>query len=232
MEFEAACNLFSRYGITLTDVQFGKLSAYAEMLRQEGKKQNVTAVDDPDVVWVRHFLDSAYLSDRIPAGAAVLDLGTGGGIPGLPLAILRSDLNITLLDSELKKIEFCRAAAKQLSLDVNTVSGRAEELAHDPAFREQFDCAVSRAMASGSMLTELALPFVRPGGKLLAMKGRGYTAENEPFDGAAAALLAEKPEILSYDLEGEQKFLITVRKQCSTPQNYPRRFAKIKRDPL
>ena len=232
MEFDAAVTLFKRYNIELNADQYEKLSRYAKLLQSEGKRQNVTAVDEPDEVWTRHFLDAAYLTDRIPLGVAVIDIGTGGGIPGIPLAILRSDLEITLLDSELRKLGFCEYAAAETDISIRTLAGRAEELAHDANYREQFDCAVSRAMAAGSMLTELAIPFVRTGGMLIAMKGRGYSAETEPFEGAAAALHAEKPEITPYTLEGEQKYLITVRKSAETPAQYPRRFAKIKRSPL
>lgn len=232
MTFEQAVTLFRRYNIDLASEQFEKLRLYAKLLQTEGSRQNVTAVDEPDAVWIRHFLDAAYLTDKIPAGESVIDIGTGGGIPGIPLAILRSDLQITLLDSELRKIEFCRNTAEEIGIPIQTISGRAEELAHDPAYRAQFGCAVSRAMAAGSMLTELSIPFVRTGGMLIAMKGRGYSPETEPFGGAAAALMAEEPEITSYTLEGEQKYLITVRKQKETPAVYPRRFAKIKRSPL
>lgn len=232
MTLDSAVNLFAKYNILLVPQQYEMLIQYAELLHMEGSRQNVTAVDEPDVIWVRHFLDAAYLSGRIPKEASVIDIGTGGGIPGIPLAILRSDLQITLLDSELRKIEFCREAAKQIGIAVHAVSARAEELAHEPAYREQFDCAVSRAMAAGSMLTELAVPFVKTGGRLIAMKGRSYTAETEPFDSAAAALHAEAPEIEPYALEGEQKYLITVRKLSATPAQYPRRFAKIRRCPL
>ncbi|MCR5307017.1 MAG: 16S rRNA (guanine(527)-N(7))-methyltransferase RsmG [Oscillospiraceae bacterium] len=232
MNEEAARNLFAKYGISLQSEQYRKLVRYAELLKNEGSRQNVTAVDEVEAIWIRHFLDAVYLTKFLPEKSTVIDIGTGGGIPGIPIAILRSDLKITLLDSELRKIEFCRSVCTDLKLNTHTIAGRAEELAHDAAYREQFDCSVSRAMAAGNILSELVLPFVRPGGKMIAMKGRNYTPEQERFESAAKALDAEPPVEMQYDLEGETKYLITVLKLRPTPAEYPRRFAKIKRDPL
>ena len=232
MNEEAARNLFAKYGISLQSEQYRKLVRYAELLKNEGSRQNVTAVDEVEAIWIRHFLDAVYLTKFLPEKSTVIDIGTGGGIPGIPIAILRGDLKITLLDSELRKIEFCRSVCTDLELNTQTIAGRAEELAHDAAYREQFDCSVSRAMAAGNVLSELALPFVRLGGKMIAMKGRNYTPEQERFESAAKALDAEPPVEMQYDLEGEPKYLITVQKLRPTPAGYPRRFAKIKRDPL
>lgn len=227
-----ARNLFQKYSIELSDEQYEKFSVYAEMLKQERSRQNVTAIDRAEEVWVRHFLDSAYLAAHIPYESKLIDIGTGGGIPGIPLAILRNDLKITLLDSELNKIRFCEDVCNHLALDITAISARAEEIAHDPQYRAQFDCAVSRAMAAGNILTELAVPFLKKGGKMIAMKGRSYSAEQERFQSAAELVGAEKPAEIQYELEGETKYLIVIEKLQDTPTIYPRRFAKIKRSPL
>lgn len=232
MTEENARNLFQKYSIVLSDEQYEKFSVYAEMLKQERSRQNVTAIDRAEEVWVRHFLDSAYLAAHIPYESKMIDIGTGGGIPGIPLAILRNDLKITLLDSELNKIRFCEDVCNHLALDITAISARAEEIAHDPQYRAQFDCAVSRAMAAGNILTELAVPFLKKGGKMIAMKGRSYSAEQERFHNAAELIGAEKPAEIQYELEGETKHLIVIEKLQDTPTIYPRRFAKIKRSPL
>ena len=232
MTEENARNLFQKYSIVLSDEQYEKFSVYAEMLKQERSRQNVTAIDSAEEVWVRHFLDSAYLAAHIPYEAKLIDIGTGGGIPGIPLAILRNDLKITLLDSELNKIRFCEDVCNHLALDITSISARAEEIAHNTQYRAQFDCAVSRAMAAGNILTELAVPFLKKGGKMIAMKGRSYSAEQERFHTAAEQIGAEKPVEIQYDLEGETKHLIVIEKRQDTPTIYPRRFAKIKRSPL
>ena len=233
--FDTYCKLFSMYQLDLSSEQYELLSAYARLLHDEAAIQNVTAVSDASEIWVRHFLDSAFLLRHIPSEVlSVIDIGTGGGIPGIPLSILRPDLDVTLLDSELRKIEFCTIVVQELGLSsrVHPHCGRAEELANSPEYREKFDLAVSRAMANGSMLTELSLPFVKVGGELLAMKGRGYDASVERFTEAASAVGGTACEPISYTLESEQKYLICVTKTTPTPPQYPRRFAKIKRQPL
>ena len=233
--FDTYCKLFSMYQLDLSSEQYELLSAYARLLHDEAAIQNVTAVSDVSEIWVRHFLDSAYLLRHIPSEvSSVIDIGTGGGIPGIPLSILRPDLDVTLLDSELRKIEFCTIVVQELGLSsrVHPLCGRAEELAKSADYREKFDMAVSRAMANGSMLTELSLPFVKVGGVLLAMKGRGYDPTVERFAEAAPLVGGIACEPVPYTLESEQKYLICVKKQSPTPPQYPRRFAKIKRQSL
>lgn len=229
--YDACRALFDRYGIQLTKNAYDKLQTFAELLLAESVFQNVTAVKSLPEIWIRHLLDAAYLIKWIPQGARVIDIGTGGGIPAIPLAIL-GDFQITMLDSELRKIEFCKKAIDSLDLSANAISGRAEELAKQVSLRGQFDCAVSRAMAAGSMLTELSVPFLRIGGTLLAMKGRQYDENAERFADAAEKLGCVLDQSVKYALENEEKYLICVRKIRETPAQYPRRFAKIKRNPL
>ena len=228
-----SCRLFfASYQIPLSPEQYEKLRTYADLLVDESKRQNVTAVRGLSEIWIRHFLDAAFLLRHLPETAKILDMGTGGGIPAIPLAIMQTGLHVTMLDSELRKIDFCRSVADQLSLDADCLCGRAEELAHDPAYRAQFDIVVSRAMAGGSMLTELSVPFLKTGGFLYAMKGKQYDPETERFESAADALGASVISATPYTLCEEQKYLICIQKTADTPDKYPRRFAKIKRSPL
>lgn len=231
MQFEQCAALFAQNDMTLTASAYKLLSRYAELLMNESQQQNVTAVRTETEIWTRHFLDSAYLVRWLPAGS-VIDIGTGGGIPAIPLAILNPDLQMTMLDSELRKIEFCRYAIQTLGLSAQAVCGRAEELARDPQYRAQYDFAVSRAMANGSVLTELSVPYLKVGGMLLAMKGRQYDPAAERFAEAAAALRCSCEPALQYTLCGEEKHLIRISKTQDTSETYPRRFAKIKRTPL
>ena len=231
VSFEAANKLFEEVQITLTDVQYRKFSEYAALLISESAHQNVTAVREPQEIWIRHFLDSAVLLPYISDGATVLDMGTGGGIPAIPLAILNPSLRITMLDSEQSKIEFCKRAVSSLGLSADCICGRAEEIAHDQNYREQFDFVVSRAMAAGSMLSELSVPFLKVNGSLLSMKGRSFDDEAERFSSAAAELHCTC-EMITYELHSEQKTLVVLTKQTETGAKYPRRFAKIKRSPL
>lgn len=233
VDFHSANALFGKYQINLTQEHYDKLARYADLMIAESQHQNITAVRDLPEIWVRHFLDSAILCKYFPDSAfSVIDIGTGGGIPGIPIAILCSHANVTLLDSELRKIEFCQKTVSEIGLSVSCVSGRAEELARNDAYRVQFDYAVSRAMTTGTVLSELSMPFLRVGGQLVAMKGKNYDPAVERFDEAAAVLNANVENVLDYQIENEPKKLIFVSKTDHTPDIYPRRFAKIKRQPL
>lgn len=231
MLYSSAAGLFERNGLWLKQGAYDLLDQYAHCLIQESEVQNVTAVRTLPEIWSRHFLDSAYLLQYLPEGN-VIDIGTGGGIPAIPLSIMGKNLHITMLDSELRKIEFCSRVIETLGITAKAVCGRAEELARLPEYENQFDYAVSRAMANGSMLTELSVRFLKVGGRLIAMKGRQYDAESERFHEAADALGCHIESEESYTLDGEQKHLIILVKDTETPSQYPRRFAKIKRNPL
>ena len=233
VDFHSANALFAKYQINLTQDNYDKLAKYADLMISELQYQNITAVRDIQEIWVRHFLDSAILCKFFPEKAfSVIDIGTGGGIPGIPIAILCPHANITLLDSELRKIEFCQKVVSEIGLSVSCVSARAEELARNESYREHYDFAVSRAMTTGTVLSELSLPFLKVNGQLVAMKGKNYDPAVERFDESAAVLNARVETLLDYQIENEPKKLIFVLKTDHTPDIYPRRFAKIKRQPL
>lgn len=231
MQFDVCAAMFAEIEVELTAEAHAQLNRYAQMLLEEARYQNVTAVRTEEEIWTRHFLDSAYLLRFLAAGE-ILDIGTGGGIPAIPLAIMNPALRVTMLDSELRKIEFCSRVIETLNLSAQAICGRAEELARDSQYRARFDFAVSRAMASGSMLTELAVPFLKVGGTLLAMKGRHYNEAAECFGSASGVLGCDCAPVHRYTLRGEVKHLIVVHKTHETAEEYPRRFAKIKRAPL
>ncbi len=234
ISYDSVRALFSKYGIALSHEEFEQFATYAQLLSEEKSVQNVTRVNDPVEIWTRHFLDSAYLICylREQPCKSLLDLGTGGGFPGIPLAILCPDLTVTLLDSEEKKLDFCASVVRRLGLSVNCLCGRAEELANQQTYREQFDFVASRAVANGSMLCELALPFLKIGGTFFAFKGSGYDLVTERFAEASQAMQADAPQVIDYELEGVAKHLIMIGKSQPTPTSFPRRFAKMKRSPL
>lgn len=229
--YEQAAQLFLNEGVHLTEKQYQQFCQYAALLIAESEHQNVTAVRDEESIWTRHFLDAAVLIKHLEKSSKVLDIGTGGGIPAIPAAILLPKLSVSMLDSEQSKIEFCRHAVESLGITAECICSRAEELAHDLQYREQFDTVISRAMAAGSMLSELSVPFLCTGGHLIAMKGRNFDPDAERFESAARELHCECQQI-PYELLGEPKTLVILTKQQPTDPKYPRRFAKIKRNPL
>ena len=195
---------------------------------------NLTAITDEDEIIVKHLADSLSAAAYIPHGAKVLDVGCGGGFPSLPLAIVRPDLEITALDSTAKKTQYVASAAEFLGLaNLKTLTGRAEELAHDAQYREKFDLVVARAVASLPILCELCLPFVKVGGDMLAMKARLDESEATK----ASVLLGATPfERHAFELkssrETDSRLLLLAHKNNSTPREYPRQYAKIKSRPL
>ena len=206
---------------------------FSARLLEKNKVMNLTAVTEPEEVVTRHFLDCAVLAPYMTAGEQVIDIGTGAGFPGLPLAILCPDTQFVLLDALRKRIDFLNEVIDALGLkNVTAVHARAEEFA--AAHREQFDCAVSRAVADLRVLSELTLPLVKQGGVFHAMKAENCVEEVQAAEGAVKILGGESAKIVHYTVPVSEipRALVTIRKVNATPAKYPRRFAKINAAPL
>ncbi len=217
------------------EVRFYTLLGY---MLDEGSRLNVTAIRSIDEIIAKHFVDSAAVAPYLPQGCTVCDVGTGGGFPALPLAIVRPDLSITALDSTAKKIAYVAEGAARLGLDgFRAMSGRAEELGGEGgALRERFDVVVSRAVAALPVLCELCLPLVRVGGCFAAMKGPSGREELAASDGAIHKLggvfSAEHETVIALGDERLRHPLFVIEKCGHTPPQYPRQFAKITKKPL
>ena len=180
MTYEAAKQLFDGAGLPLTESHFAQFQCYLAELTETNRHMNLTAITEPAEAWEKHFLDCAILLQKVqlPLGATCIDVGTGAGFPGMVLALLRPDLQVTLLDSLQKRIGFLEQTAAKLGLaNVRCIHARAEDGAKLPELREQFDMATARAVAAMPVLTEYCLPFVKQGGVFAAMKGPSETAE-------------------------------------------------------
>ncbi len=210
------------------------LLRYAGLLSEKNKVMNLTAITDPAEVARLHFLDSAALLTLMDfRGKTVVDVGTGAGFPGLPLRLIESSIQLTLLDAQRKRVDFLREACQNLCLeDVECVHGRAEEFAQDR--RESFDLAVSRAVAALPVLAELCLPLVKVGGKFLAMKSVESGDEMKAAGRAVQMLGGRLEKPLDYVIPGTKicHRLVIITKISETQKNYPRTFAKIKKNPL
>lgn len=217
----------------ITDEVSDKLDLLFHRLVETNAHMNITAITDPYGVALRHFADSMTASSLLPTGASVIDVGCGGGFPCLPLAILRNDLSFTALDSTAKKLTFVEKAAKELSLKVTTLAGRAEEFSRMSEHREKYDAAISRAVARLNILSELCIPFVKNGGLFVAMKGADADTERSEAQNAVKTLGAEVEKTERFTLEDAgERALILCRKTDKTPDIYPRTFAQIKKKPL
>ena len=220
-----------RLGLTLTDGQIAQLVAYGTQLLEKNQVMNLTAITAPSQVAELHFLDSlALLRFADFAGKRVIDVGCGAGLPGLPLKIAEPGLRLTLLDSLGKRMQWLQEVTAQLGVEAECLTARAEEAV--ATRREQYDIAVSRAVARLNVLCELCLPYVRVGGVLLAMKGERAEEEAQEARRAIAALGGTLEKIETYPVGAAQHRLVCIRKTKPTPPRYPRRFAKIKQQPL
>lgn len=214
-----------------------KLFELTKIMLEVNEKMNLTAITDINGIILKHYADSLTVSEYIPNGAKVIDVGCGAGFPTLPLAIFREDLNITALDGTAKRIKYVDDTAKALGLEnVTAVSARAEEMGKDVGYRESFDVATARAVAALPILSELCLPFVKKNGCFVAMKASKGSEELE-VSAKAIELCGGKTEMVKeFDLtsesEIERRIIISVRKKQNTPPKYPRHYSQITKKPL
>lgn len=225
---------FAQLGISAPEAAPGLFRTYYERLSEVGSVMNLTAIEGEEPVARGHFLDSAALLRFADfEGRRVIDVGTGAGFPGLPLAILRPGAGFTLLDSQQKRIDFLQDTVSRLGLkNVECVCLRAEEA--PPEYRESFDIVTSRAVARLNVLAELCLPFVKLGGSFIAMKALDCEEERQEAQNAAHELGGSFPDLRRYDIPFSDtgRALIVIGKAAPTPAKYPRRWAKITKQPL
>ena len=223
-------------GITPPEGAVDQLVRYGELLLEQNKVMNLTAITQPDQVAALHFLDSAALLGCASLeGASLVDVGTGAGFPGMVLKILVPGLHLTLVDSLAKRLDWLSTVCAGLGLEGVTLRhARAEELAWEDGWRDAFDFATARAVADLRVLTELCLPYVRPGGRFLAMKAAGCQPEVDAAGRAVSVLGGRLRPAFRYTIPGTgvERVVVPVEKTAPTPQGYPRRWAKIQKAPL
>lgn len=224
-------------GLRLSRTQLSALSLYERELVDWNTRFNLTAIRDPQEIHVKHFLDSltCLLAFRDASIGRLVDIGTGAGLPGIPIKIVYPKMQLTLVESVGKKAEFCRHVVKVLDLPgVEVVQQRAEILGQDPTYREQYDWAVARAVAVLPVLAEYLLPLVRVGGSMLAMKGESGPVEAHSADRALRVLGGHLRQLVPVTLPGvaEERYLVVIDKVAATPSGYPRKVGKPAKHPL
>ena len=221
-----------RLGLALPETVQQTLCAFGEGVVKQNEVMNLTAITAPDQVAKLHLLDSlTVLCCADLKGKQIVDVGCGAGFPGVPLAIACPEAKITLLDSLAKRMNWLDTILPELGVaNARTLTARAEEAV--ATRREKFDFATSRAVARLNILLELTAPYVRVGGKVLAMKGAAAREELEEARNAIKRLGLRLEEVKDFPIDGTSHSVIVLKKVAPTPPQYPRRYAKIKQSPL
>ncbi len=222
-------------GIRLDENQTAQFMLYLRELKEWNQKVNLTAITEDDDVIQKHFLDSLTVLPLIPGGVAtVLDIGTGGGLPGIPLKIVRPELAVYLMDAIRKKAEFLTFLNQKLGYDMKILNMRAEDAGQSPDYREQFDWVISRAVADMAVLAEYSLPLVKIGGIFCAMKGKDVDDEVKNARYAVKVLGGRLIEIVHVQVPGTDliRHCIMVEKVQPTPAKYPRKAGMPEKRPL
>ena len=210
-------------------------SIYCQELQEWNEKVNLTAITDDENIAMKHFIDSILpltLVD-IPTNATMIDVGTGAGFPSIPMKIVRKDIDLTLLDSLEKRLVFLRHICSEMKLENNTIHRRAEEAGKQKDLRENYDIAISRAVASMALLAEYCLPLVKVGGMMIALKGSSGLDEVELGKNAIELCGGVIEKVTEYKLPNKDpRTLVIIRKVSPTPVTYPRNSARIAKKSL
>ena len=219
-----------------TDENIRKFYDLTVKMVETNKVMNITALTTVDKIIPLHYADCVKAAALIPQNATVADIGCGGGFPILPLAIVRPDLKLVGIDSTEKKIHYVQSTADELGLSVTAISGRAEDLAKQTDYRDHFDVVISRAVARLNVLDELCMPFVKVGGRFIALKGAAGQEElSEAMNGIQklGGQLHGTDEYSLFTADDEEKrVMVRIDKLSATPKEYPRAFGSIKKKPL
>lgn len=228
-------NYFDKFGIPCSEVQYKQFKDYMELLLEMNEYINLTAIKEPKEFILKHYVDSSiiYNSAEYRMAKTVLDLGTGGGFPGIPLAILSPEKEFILVDSLNKRIKAVLEMAEEIGLkNVKVVHGRAEDLGRNPKYRDHFDLCVSRAVANLDVLCEYCLPFVKENGYFIAYKSSEISEEVQESRRAIKVLKGELSHIKSFEIAANSRTLVIIEKIARTPKPYPRQAGKPGRLPI
>ena len=219
--------------ISLEDAN--KFYKYMKLLLEWNEKINLTAITEENEVIIKHFIDSLTIYKYLNEAKSIIDVGTGAGFPGIPIKILNKEIDITLMDSLNKRINFLNEVVKNLNLErISCIHSRAEELGRDKKFREKYDVAVSRAVANMSTLVEYLLPFVKVGGMCICMKGSSIDEELKEAEKAIKMIggKVEKVEKIVLPNSDYERNIVIIRKINNTNSKFPRKAGIPKKEPI
>ena len=235
MVTEILKNYLPDYADALSERQLEQLEKYAALLLEWNEKINLTAITDEEGIAAKHFLDClAFLRHaQIKEGSRVADVGTGAGFPGIVLKIARPDIDLVLIDSLQKRLNFLSEVCRELGIKATLVHARAEDAGHDKALRESFDFVTARAVANLAVLSEYCLPLVKIGGVFAPMKTAEAESELSAAEKAIAILGGEVRGVEHYEIPvAGGRSAVIIDKKSPTPPKYPRQRVKISEKPL
>ena len=227
-------NYLKEMSLELSDEKISDIDIYIREINAWNAKADLTALKDYESMFVNLFLDAFTLLPFIKSDSTLVDIGTGGGFPGLALKLFHRDLKVTLIDSSSKKCVFLNHISTLLNMkDVNVLWERAEEMGRDVSYREKYDYACCRAVASMSTISELCIPFLKVGGSFVASKGKDK-AEIAQAEGVIKNIggCIDRVENIKYSFFNEEKNIVIVSKVKETPEKYPRRTGIPQKRPL
>ena len=227
--------LSKKINIDITDEQLKKFYRYMDLLLEWNEKINLTAITETDEVILKHFIDSMTVFKYLVESKNIIDVGTGAGFPGIPIAIMNQNKNITLLDSLNKRINFLNEVCSELKINnIKTYHGRAEEFGHNKQHREKYDIAISRAVANMTTLVEYLIPFIKVGGRCICMKGNDIEEELEQAKFAIKELGGKIEKVERFNLPNSdmERNIIIITKTKETPNRYPRKAGMPSKMPL
>lgn len=224
-------------GLSFDDKKYEQFIKYKDLLKEWNEKVNLTAIKEDEEIIKKHFIDSMKIFKFEPLKNAkkVIDIGTGGGFPGIPMKIIKPDIDIVLLDSLKKRINVLEDILYKIDInDVTAIHGRAEEFGVNPQHRQQYDAVVSRAVANLAVLSEFCIPYVKVGGYFLAMKGPAAEEEITAAKNAISTLGGKLEEVIKVEIEDSDlnHNLVVIKKVKNTPKQYPRKAGSITKKPL
>lgn len=224
-------------GLGFDENKYNKFIKYKDLIKEWNQKVNITAITEDSDIIKKHFIDSIKIFKFSPLASAksIIDIGTGGGFPGIPIKIMEEKKEVVLLDSLNKRVKFLDEVIKNLNLfNISTIHGRAEDFAQVDKYREMFDVAVSRAVANLTTLSELCIPYVKVNGYFVAMKGPSVEEEIIQAKNALSILGGKIEDIIQVSIEDSdlKHNLVIVKKIKSTPNTYPRQAGTASKNPL
>ena len=224
-----------KINIEFNDKQLEQFFEYMNLLIEWNEKINLTAITEPKEIIIKHFIDSLTINKYIEKNNKIVDVGTGAGFPGIPIKIYRPEVEVTLVDSLNKRINFLNEVISKLGLEkINTIHARVEEFARNKKYREKFDISTSRAVANLSTLSEYLIPLVKENGKIICMKASEAEEEIEQAKKAINVLGGTIKNVETFDLPQSDigRTIITIEKTKKTPAKYPRKAGTPSKEPI